>query len=188
MSWVRFGGKLGGAALLLLLATSLGAQAAPADPQAGDLAGYVEAVAEGAGVILSDPGVVTSDPGAVVSPITSPREPDAPGDEPAPREPGFADRVSAAFEDHLLVASAAGVGVALAGMAAFALVGRYVDPKEALENPQRSMLYGFIRGHPGVHLKKLSDEFGMKTSSILWHIRKLEGAQLVRSDRANGYS
>lgn len=27
----------------------------------------------------------------------------------------------------------------------------------------------------------------MKTSSILWHIRKLESAELVRSERANGY-
>jgi predicted transcriptional regulator len=49
------------------------------------------------------------------------------------------------------------------------------------------MLYGFIRGNPGVHLKKLSEEFSMKTSSILWHIRKLECAELVRSERANGY-
>jgi predicted transcriptional regulator len=49
------------------------------------------------------------------------------------------------------------------------------------------MLYGFIRGNPGVHLKKLSEEFSMKTSSILWHIRKLESAELVRSERANGY-
>src|SRR5687768_1275213 len=49
------------------------------------------------------------------------------------------------------------------------------------------MLYGFVRGNPGVHLKRLSDEFHMKTSSILWHIRKLESAELVRSERANGF-
>ena len=73
------------------------------------------------------------------------------------------------------------------GFVGSALVSRYGSPKEALKNPQRSMLYGFIRGNPGVHLKKLSEEFAMKTSSILWHIRKLESAALVRSDRANGY-
>jgi predicted transcriptional regulator len=49
------------------------------------------------------------------------------------------------------------------------------------------MLYGFIRGNPGAHLKQLSEEFAMKTSSILWHIRKLESAELVKSERVGGY-
>lgn len=81
----------------------------------------------------------------------------------------------------------AGVAVAAGAGGGFLLVTRYISPKEALKNPQRAMLYGFIRGNAGVHLKKLSDEFAMKTSSILWHIRKLESAQLVRSERANGF-
>lgn len=67
------------------------------------------------------------------------------------------------------------------------LMARYVDPKEALENPQRAMLYGFIKGNPGVHLKQLSDDFDMKTSTVLWHIRKLEAAELVRSQKVNGF-
>ncbi len=73
------------------------------------------------------------------------------------------------------------------GVTGFALVTRYVSPKEALKNPQRSMLYGFIKAQPGVHLKGLSEEFGMKSSSILWHIRKLESADLVRSESSNGF-
>ncbi len=85
----------------------------------------------------------------------------------------------------VIALSALGV-VALAG-AGFLLATRYVDPKEALENPQRAMLYGYIRGNPGVNLKTLSDDFQMKTSTVLWHIRKLEGAELVRSTKANGF-
>lgn len=76
------------------------------------------------------------------------------------------------------------IGVSFLG---WVLASRYVDPKVALRNPQRSMLYGFIKGNPGVHLKQLSNEFHMKTSTVLWHIRKLEHADLVRSKKANGY-
>jgi predicted transcriptional regulator len=110
--------------------------------------------------------------------------------QPPPSEgvtPGFGDRIRAAFQDSLVIASLTTLAVAATGLAAFALVTRYITPEEALKNPQRSMLYGFVRGNPGVHLKRLSDEFHMKTSSILWHIRKLENAELVRSERANGF-
>ncbi len=117
-------------------------------------------------------------------------ESEAPPQEEAPAksaEPGFADRVRAAMQDTLLTAGVAGILATGLGALGFALVTRYVSPKEALKNPQRAMLYGFIRATPGAHLKQLSDEFVMKTSSILWHIRKLEAAELVHSDRVNGY-
>ncbi len=99
----------------------------------------------------------------------------------------FADRLRTAFGNHIAVASLAGVILSGLGLTGFALVTRYISPKEALKNPQRAMLYGFVRATPGVHLKKLSEEFGMKTSSILWHMRKLESAELVQSEHANGY-
>ncbi len=112
--------------------------------------------------------------------------------EPAPEEqpeapPGFAERVRDALSGPTMFAGIAGLGATLMGMAAFASVTRYISPKEALKNPQRAMLYGFIRATPGAHLKQLSEEFKMKTSSILWHIRKLEAADLVHSERANGF-
>lgn len=78
-------------------------------------------------------------------------------------------------------------GFLVVGFIGWILANRYVDPRIALANPQRSMLYGFIKGNPGVHLKQLSVEFKMKTSTVLWHIRKLEHAELVRSKKANGY-
>lgn len=72
-------------------------------------------------------------------------------------------------------------------VAGFRLASRYIDPTVALQSPERSMLYGFVKGNPGVHLKQLSTEFKMKTSTVLWHVRKLESADLIRSKKANGY-
>lgn len=124
-------------------------------------------------------------------------DPVAGGDEPGEEEPGrppeggddpsFADRVSSAFAQEAVVFGVAGLVTVAAGLGGFAFVTRYISPKEALKNPQRAMLYGFVRATPGAHLKRLSEEFGMKTSSILWHIRKLESAELVKSERVNGY-
>lgn len=95
--------------------------------------------------------------------------------------------VASAVAENWLLTSLVAAGVVGAGFASWFLASRYVDPKVALKNPQRSMLYGFIKGNPGVHLKQLSNEFHMKTSTVLWHIRKLEHADLVRSKKANGY-
>ncbi|MES2154136.1 MAG: hypothetical protein V4510_03285 [bacterium] len=139
----------------------------------------------------SDPAGAVQDPNGALDPVLNPNGPSqgapAPGAPEEVRDPGFGDRVRAAFHDGLMMASLATLGVAALGVATFALVTRYITPKEALKNPQRAMLFGFIKGNPGVHLKKLSEEFHMKTSSILWHIRKLESAELVRSERANGF-
>ncbi len=113
------------------------------------------------------------------------------GSNPAPGPgDGFDDigkDVAGAVAENWMITGAIAVGLAGAGLAFFLFVNRYIDPRKALENPHRSMLYGFVKGNPGVHLKQLSSEFGMKTSTVLWHIRKLECADLVRSKKANGY-
>jgi predicted transcriptional regulator len=97
------------------------------------------------------------------------------------------DDVAVAVSDNWMLTGAIVVSVAGVGLLVFFLASRYVDPKEALKNSHRSMLYGFVKGNPGVHLKQLSSEFGMKTSTVLWHVRKLECADLVRSKKANGF-
>lgn len=112
--------------------------------------------------------------------------------EPAPEEPtegdeSFGGKFREAFSSTSWAMGLTGVFATLFGVVGFGLVTRYISPKEALKNPQRAMLYGFIRATPGAHLKQLSEEFQMKTSSILWHIRKLEAADLVNSERANGF-
>ncbi|MHB8633981.1 MAG: winged helix-turn-helix transcriptional regulator [Thermoplasmatota archaeon] len=109
------------------------------------------------------------------------------GGNGAPGAPGIGQPIGDGVGAGFAAWSVASVAAALAGAAGFLLVTRYVSPKEALKNPQRAMLYGFVRGNPGVHLKRLGDEFAMKTSSILWHIRKLEAADLVHSERSNGF-
>lgn len=176
--------RLGFAVLTALLVVSLAPAAMAIDP------GQVVAGAQQVAFAVKDnPQAAASDPVGTLDPVLDPQP--APGngnDGPVQgADPGFAARIRAALNDQLLLAGVTTLSLAGLGIAGFALVSRYVAPKEALKNPQRSMLYGFIRGNPGVHLKKLSEEFAMKTSSILWHVRKLEAAQLVRSDRANGY-
>ncbi len=117
-------------------------------------------------------------------------EQDTSADEEAQPQTDIDEAASSAghlLSDEVLVAGITGIAATGVGLLGFALVTRYISPKEALSNPQRAMLYGFIRATPGSHLKQLSEEFRMKTSSILWHVRKLEAAELVHSDRVNGY-
>lgn len=101
--------------------------------------------------------------------------------------PPMSDRIRAAIADEVMMAGVVSTAAVGATATMFAVVTRYISPKEALRNPQRAMLYGFVRAQPGAHLKQVADEFQMKTSSILWHMRKLEDAGLVQSERANGF-
>ncbi|MGH9895254.1 MAG: winged helix-turn-helix transcriptional regulator [bacterium] len=116
------------------------------------------------------------------------------GDNNVPVPPGgdegivdLAPRVGEIIAENWALTSIITVGLVGSVLAGWLLVSRYVDPRIALRNPQRSMLYGFVKGNPGVHLKQLSSEFRMKTSTVLWHVRKLEAADLVRSKKSNGY-
>jgi predicted transcriptional regulator len=173
-------------ACMLAMALLGAAGAVAAAPSPMEVVGRVQDAGQ---QVQEDPEGVAQDPAPVIEVLLdeeAPREeqPGAPIDD---SEPGFADRVRDAFQGKVLVAGLATLVASALGLAGFALVTRYISPKEALKNPQRAMLYGFVRGNPGVHLKKLSEEFSMKTSSILWHVRKLENAELVRSERANGY-
>jgi len=93
---------------------------------------------------------------------------------------------NALFEEPAVTAAVAASLLGTVGLG-FWYASRYIDPKVALQSPERSMLYGFVKGNPGVHLKQLSTEFKMKTSTVLWHVRKLESADLIRSKKANGY-
>lgn len=149
----------------------------------------IDAARDAGQAAVSDPAWAAQNPQAVVAEVVDPEANDEqqPGGPVENRDPTFADRVRDAFQGEILVAGLATLAASIIGLSGFGLVTRYISPKEALKNPQRAMLYGFVRGNPGVHLKKLSEEFAMKTSSILWHIRKLESAELVRSERANGY-
>ena len=173
---------------LVSVALACAALALPANAVSPDPDHHVMAARQAAEGVASDPQAAAQDPSSVLDPVLNPDTGgDAPGGPKDHRDPSFADRIASAFDDSAFVAGLATVLASAIGLGSFALVTRYISPKEALKNPQRAMLYGFVRGNPGVHLKKLSEEFAMKTSSILWHIRKLESAELVRSERANGF-
>lgn len=173
-------------AVVVAAAAPVAALAPGSAPDPGELLTTLQEVTQQA---AEDPVGAAKDPQSALDPVLNPGDETAqdPGAPTETKDPGFADRIRDAFEGELLVAGVATAVASALGLAGFAFVTRYISPKEALRNPQRAMLYGFVRGHPGVHLKKLSEEFAMKTSSILWHIRKLESAELVRSERANGY-
>ncbi len=114
------------------------------------------------------------------------------GNVPAPpgSDQGFdriGEGVGEVLRENWAITLAVTAGLAASSVAGWLLASRYIDPKIALRNPQRSMLYGFVKGNPGVHLKQLSSEFRMKTSTVLWHVRKLEAADLIKSRKANGY-
>ncbi len=177
------------ACLLVAAALATALPAAASVSEAPTPSEVIRAAQKAGASVQEDPAAAAQDPRPLIEAVLDPESPqeDQPGAPVEGRDPGFADRVRDAFQGEVLVAGLATVIASALGLGGFALVTRYISPKEALKNPQRAMLYGFVRGNPGVHLKKLSEEFAMKTSSILWHIRKLESAELVRSERANGY-
>jgi Mn-dependent DtxR family transcriptional regulator len=141
-----------------------------------------------------DPDPVPSEVQEAAEEIRQRLERSTGGDNYVPAPPGGAkgiDDIPGGVTTALLENPALTIGVTLgliaAGASGWWLASRYVDPTVALRSPERSMLYGFIKGNPGVHLKQLSTEFSMKTSTVLWHVRKLEHADLIRSKKANGY-
>src|SRR5688572_15230581 len=85
------------------------------------------------------------------------KAPAAPGSDTGLREIGGA--VTTAITENWALTGVISAAIAGLGFTSWFLASRYVDPKVALRNPQRSMLYGFVKGNPGVHLKQLSNEF-----------------------------
>lgn len=84
-----------------------------------------------------------------------------------------------------VLVGAAGIGIA----AWFAFRGgaKFVTRENVLENETRSDLYEFIQDKPGTHLRAIADELDLSTTNVLWHLRKLEDADLVRGEKLEGY-
>ncbi len=57
----------------------------------------------------------------------------------------------------------------------------------SLDHEGRARLYRIVSQTPGIHLGELARELGMETSSVLWHARKMERANLVRSQRSGKF-
>ena len=83
-----------------------------------------------------------------------------------------------------------GVGLALAGILAtlFFMGGaRFVNAENVLENDARKQIFEYIQAHPGVHLRAAAQNLSLSTTNVLWHLRKLEQANLVTSKKFEGY-
>ena len=65
----------------------------------------------------------------------------------------------------------------------FIVFGRisYTDEEKVLLNDTRREIYNCIIDNPGIHLREMSKKLGKGVSTITWHLRILEKADLIRS-------
>lgn len=77
---------------------------------------------------------------------------------------------------------------ALAGIAWFLGIGglRHIDQNNVLEHPMRRSLLEAVEGQPGVHLRELATKHDTAVTNTQWHLRKLEMAGLVKTDKVQG--
>jgi len=81
-------------------------------------------------------------------------------------------------------------GVAIAAAAALAwyfLGAKFVNSGNVLENEARRQIFEHIQAHPGIHLRAAATQLNLSTTNVLWHLRKLEDANLVTSKKFEGY-
>ncbi len=84
---------------------------------------------------------------------------------------------------------AGGVGLlALAGIAYYLGVGglRHIDKHNVLEHPMRQSLLDIVEESPGVHLRDLAQRHETAVTNTQWHLRKLEMAGLVKTQKIQG--
>ena len=94
------------------------------------------------------------------------------------------------FEMDLTTGLVLGIGLSLAAVLAslFFMGGaRFVNAENVLENEARKQIFEYIQAHPGVHLRAAAQNLSLSTTNVLWHLRKLEAANLVTSKKFEGY-
>ena len=62
-------------------------------------------------------------------------------------------------------------------------MARYVPKETALSNPLRLRLLDAVGQRPGITLSQIADQFGCQPSTVVWHMTKLEKADLMRTAR-----
>ena len=60
------------------------------------------------------------------------------------------------------------------------------DEEKVLLNNTRNEIYNTIIDNPGIHLRELAEKVGKSTSTITWHIRILEKANLIQIKKLGG--
>jgi predicted transcriptional regulator len=64
---------------------------------------------------------------------------------------------------------------------------KFITPENVLENESRRRIFDFIKENPGTHLRATADALDLSTTNVLWHLRKLEDAELVNHKKFEGY-
>lgn len=94
------------------------------------------------------------------------------------------------FQDGLALGlTVGGTGLlALLGILYFLGVGglRHVDADNVLEHPLRASILETVSERPGVHLRELATVHDTAVTNTQWHLRKLEMAGLVRTQKVSG--
>lgn len=63
---------------------------------------------------------------------------------------------------------------------------RHVDRANVLEHPMRQQLLRAIQERPGIHLRELASAHETAVTNTQWHLRKLEQASLVKTQKVQG--
>jgi DNA-binding transcriptional ArsR family regulator len=81
----------------------------------------------------------------------------------------------------------AGLAVVLGVLYALGVGGlRHVDRANVLEHPMRQHLLNAIQERPGIHLRELASAHETAVTNTQWHLRKLEQAGLVKTQKVQG--
>lgn len=81
----------------------------------------------------------------------------------------------------------AGVAILLGALYVLGVGGlRHVDRANVLEHPMRQQLLRAIQERPGIHLRELASAHSTAVTNTQWHLRKLEQASLVKTQKAQG--
>ncbi len=106
---------------------------------------------------------------------------------------GLGDQLT---EDRGFFDNGLGYGIAIGGTGVAALIGvlyflgvgglRHVDANNVLEHPMRASLLETVQKEPGIHLRELAQRHETAVTNTQWHLRKLEMAQLVRTQKVAG--
>ncbi len=99
-------------------------------------------------------------------------------------------------EDNGFFDGGLGYGIAIGGTGVMALVGvlyflgvgglRHVDADNVLEHPLRASIHETVQTEPGIHLRELAQRHDTAVTNTQWHLRKLEMAGLVRTQKVAG--
>ena len=81
----------------------------------------------------------------------------------------------------------AGLAVVLGLLYVIGMGGlRHVDRENVLDHPMRRLLLEAIQSRPGVHLRELASRHDTAVTNTQWHLRKLEQAGLVKTQKVQG--